>query len=668
MRRHWSPDDPLRRHLEQAWLTNEAFLIGFQYLTWDPVQRQLVYAQTPSLRWRARAVRNMIRSYVEQDVATAGQFEPEWGVRPKNTDPENYDSAEVGEAVLSHYWRETRMPSKKYDLYYHVFVKGNAFLKIAWDRCAGDQIAVPSTMQFGEESVDTLDRMFLGDVASDVISPLEVYVDNYARRVEDLRWMIHARAVPLAYVEEQWPDRSRYVTPGLDENGLLGRQRFVLDLMGPAGSFGGPRTIGQTREDWVMLKEFYEKPSIYFPKGRYIAVCNDVCMEEPRDNPTPKGELPFVMVRHMLVPDRVWAQCNVDNLLSLQRSYNRYVSKKEEHVVLTANAKLLEHATNDLPASSFDTEIGEIVKWNGVQPPHYLEMPTMPPESETEMQRCKQDFDLVTSQSAVVRGQYPGKVSGKMVNILVEQNNMLKTPFLVRLAESMKQWGHLVLEVAQQNVVEPRLVKILGRDRQWSVKTFQGSDLRDNTEVEIDFDSVQPKSLTMTMDFIAQATQLGFMSPANSEHQGKFWRAVGMKDLAPLVEDKALDARKARNENKMLMSGMMVPPAEATDDHDIHVPMHVQQMKGDDYLSAPAVVQEMVKAHLQSHFEAVMPRAGVSVRQGNAGPPMAGGGAPTDAEPDEFGGPPQGGGGQQQVQFTPQQRPQQRGASLQPFT
>lgn len=609
---HWRPDDPIRRHYEQQWLTNIAFLIGFQYLVWDPVQRQLIYAQTPTLRWRARAVHNLIRPYVELEVGTVGVFEPGWRGIPQNNDPENVDAAEANQDILKHYWRVLEMTQRKYDMLYWVKTTGNAFIYVGWDSQAGSLIEQPNQMQFQGRSIQTMDNLHEGDLESTIESPFTIYWDNAAPTIDDVQWMIRARARPIEWVELHYPDKANFVPLGVQHDSIVNRQRWVLDLAGPSAAFAGNETT-DTKKDWVLVREFFQKPSFDFPNGRYIIDGNGVILEEPKDNPTPKGKLPFIWCRDALVPGRLAGQCNVDNLLSMQRSYNRFVSKKEEHIVLTANAKILEHATNELNTSSFTTEIGEIVKWHGMQAPSYMVPPPMPPETDTEMNRLKQDFDLVTSQYGPARGQYPGKISGKAINYLQEANIQNKTPMLERLTLSLERWGELVLQTAQKYVIEPRLIRIMGRDKKWNVKSFVGQDIGGNTEVSIDIDTMVPKSRNMALEFVAQLTQLGWLSPMNPKDHARVWKALAMESDAPVMEDARLDVRNARNENKSIMMGVPVQPAWYGEDHDVHMMMHTQQAKSDDFKDAPPPIQKMLMDHMQTHLDIVSPKAGVTV-------------------------------------------------------
>jgi len=613
LQKRWRPTDPLRLRLEQQWITNIAYLIGFQYLTWDPARRTLLYAQTPSLRWRARAIHNLIRPYVELEIGTVGTFTPAFRCRPKNEDPENSEAAMANADLLKHYWSALKMPQKKYELLYLLKVLGNAFAYIGWDSTLGKRVDGGES-ELGEidggAMVKTEDPLFEGDVCASIESPMTVYFDSACSEWQDVRWVIHCRARPREWIEEHFPDKADLVAQGLgDDNGVLNRQRFALDFAGPSAIVGDWQS-GATREDWNLVKTYYEKCSRDYPRGRYFVECNGVILDGPRDNPTPEYGIPFIHFRDMMVPGRVWGQCNVDNLLTMQRSLNRFVSKKEEHIVLTANAKVLEHTSNNLPASAWMTEIGEVVKWDGVQAPTYLVPPPMPPETDTEINRLEHHFDLVTSQYGPARGQYPGKLSGKAINVLIEANTQNKTPMIERLASSFEDWGHLLLETLQENVLEPRLVRIVGRAKGATIKAFQGQDIAGNTSVDVEVESMIPKSRTMALDLIQTLTPLGWLQPTRPSDHALVRKALALDDGDLLVEDTRLDLRVAQNENKLLAMGVLPPKANFLEDQDTHMLSHAEWTKSDEFKALPPQVQFLTWQHIQSHIDIAQPRAG----------------------------------------------------------
>jgi hypothetical protein len=630
----WHPFEPLRLSYERQWSINLAFLIGMQYVRWDTATRQVLYQQTPSLRWRARAVHNFCRPYVENEVASSGAFNPTFKVRPKNADPENFNKAESNQDVLLHYWDKLGMRSKRYDLLYLVKSMGTGWLYSGWDREGGTAITSdPETVMVRGSPTQVAHTEYEGEIDSYPVSPFHIYYDLAASRPEDLRWLIHARAVPIEWVEQHYPDKCDFIPLGLERE-IIQRQRWVVDLAGPTGALS-MQAPSETRKDWVLVRELYEMPSLDFPNGRYLVDGNGVLLEAPKDNPTPGGKLPFTLFRDMLVPGRIAGQCNLDNLIEMQRSYNRKVSKKEEHIVLTANAKILFHAQTDVPNSAFSTEVGEIIPWHGQAPPAYLVPPSMPPETDTELNRDRGDMDFITRAFGPGRGQYPGKVSGKMVSHLIEQEDRNKAPMVDRLSEGLCEWGTRILQLAQKYVIEPRLIHVIGRNKQFSAKEFIGQDVDGNYECSIEVESMFPKSRTMAMELIVPLTQLGWLSPMNKQDRARVFKSLSMEDDAPLVEDAMLDMRCARNENRLLMMGQMVPKAEYWEDQDIHMLIHAECAKSDEFKKSHPIIQDMLRSHMQTHIDLAQPRAGVTVptEESSAEPaPQIDAGAPPQAQ------------------------------------
>jgi hypothetical protein len=84
-----------------------------------------------------------------------------------------------------------------------------------------------------------------------------------------------------------------------------------------------------------------------------------------------------------------------------------------------------------------------------------------------------------------------------------------------------------------------------------------------------------------------------------------------------------------------------VQPAWYGEDHDMHMMMHTQQAKSDDFKEAPPPIQKMLMDHMQTHLDIVSPKAGVTVpppseESGIAGDQImvgGGGGAGGGAQP-----------------------------------
>ena len=71
-------------------------------------------------------------------------------------------------------------------------IRGKGFLKVTWDnhlRIAGS-------------------AGWVGDVNVDYINWHEIYLDPQASSMEDARYVIHARVMPLSEIVRRWPDKA----------------------------------------------------------------------------------------------------------------------------------------------------------------------------------------------------------------------------------------------------------------------------------------------------------------------------------------------------------------------------------------------------------------------------------------------------------------------------
>lgn len=656
LERRFRPDDPVRLRNEAQWELNRAFFSGFQYLNFDPLSRSLNYASSGDLRWKSRLPHNLCQAYIRQAVATIGGFRPRYKVRPSSTDPEDMQSASVAEKVVTHYWDDHRMSEKKWEILLWLKTCGNAFLAPCWDPEGGEPLRDTRSIETPDGPLEVEDLSYEGELVTDIVSPYHVFVDNYAENPRDLRWWVEARPFPIEWVEQHFPDKADQVPLGVNQGKQANSNRWFFQR---TSTLGMDDQSSDLWKDWVTLRRMTELPSRDYPRGRYLIEANGVVLLDT-DNPHPTHKLSLVWIRNEIIPGQLWGQGDMDNLLPLQKTYNRLQNKEIEHVVLTANAKILEHASNELPESALITEIGERVKWNGMQKPEWLAPPPLPNSIPDLKASILQDFDRVASTFGAERGQYQGKVSGKAYISLIEQGIQSKAPMVDRLAAGFTEWAKLVLEWVQDYVQEDRLIKIIGRGNQFDVMEFKGSDLRGNTDVTIDVDSMTPKSKAMALELL-QILGPGqpWLNAADPDDRTRVWRMMGMEDDQKIVEDKLVDIREATIENSKMLLGEMIGGAKPYEDHDTHVFLHNQMRKGDEYKVAPPIIRELIDAHVQSHYQIAMPVAGVTVPMGMQGP------APEESSLEGEEPRPRGRGGQEQG-APPRQASSSPG--LQPFS
>ena len=134
-------------------------------------------------------------------------------------------------------------------------------------------------------------------------------------------------------------------------------------------------------ENSAVVHEYWELPSSEYPRGRRITTCSDkvllyaedIGFGEQDDSPR---ELPFFPFCHINVPGRLIPTCVVEQLIPVQREYNRSRSQIIENKNLVGNPMLIypTGALNEEPTN----EPGQILEYNpGAGKPEYLNPPAL---------------------------------------------------------------------------------------------------------------------------------------------------------------------------------------------------------------------------------------------------------------------------------------------------
>jgi hypothetical protein len=157
---------------EGIWMTNTAYLLGFDGVFYDTTLRQFrtVSKGSRSVR-RSRVHVNKILPSVQNRLARLCKNPPKYDVRPNSSDQEDKDAARLGLQVLNMVWDMQKINQKRINLFMWVQQCGHAFLKVSWDAQMGKPMVDPETNELDYE----------GDIRIDVVSPFEMFVDPAAK-------------------------------------------------------------------------------------------------------------------------------------------------------------------------------------------------------------------------------------------------------------------------------------------------------------------------------------------------------------------------------------------------------------------------------------------------------------------------------------------------------
>lgn len=618
LRQRFDPMNAHRAQLERRWHHNLAFLAGAQWHTFD-THRWAMTAPSEGTRWRLRSSRNYILPHHERTLSQMTGFTPKFQVRPNSPDVEDIQASRTGSQLCQHSYHHLEMPTIWRNACSWASATGTGFLKVNWNHYGGRRysdwaVDYDGNLMVDDDGIPYQEEYAQGDLMNYAPSPFSIQVDPLATEDRDCEWMMEVNRRPLTWVDRYYPEKSKFVTTdhASSSDDPLRRHRTGYQVAGTGGM--GTLIEHETAQEWVTVYEYYEKPSPKYPKGRLIIGANNVILQMG-DNPTPDGGFPYIPIRKIEIPGSYWGHTEVHDLIGPQRDYNKIVTKRMEHLLLFGlNLKVLFPQGGGMPQSSWVSRLGETVKFNGPVPPQYLQPPPLPPESEQEMLRFKGDFDAITNTHGAQRGQYQGKLSGKAINLLVEQGFKAQEPMLRRLATALTRWAELVLLNFQEFADEEHIIKVQGKDSMFDVHSFKGADIKGNTDVFVEIDSMRPKSRTMAIEDLGIMANTGLLNMMDPKDKAKAFKMLEMEDnIESVTYDAERDRRIAQFENGALLRGEFIPPPEPTDDNDIHEEEHRATMNSDRWRALSAAEQEPMRKHYQEHLDAAKPQPGVTL-------------------------------------------------------
>jgi hypothetical protein len=491
---------------------------------------------------------------------------------------------------------------------------GIGFMKTYWDPSKKDKEGNP------------------GDFCYEMVTPFHLFVpDMLAEDIEDQPYIIHIQTKSPEWVKVNFPGLK--AQPNVMEANDILNDSF-LQLVG-AGDF---------RKNAILCYEVWVKPGHveFMPNGGMYTIIGDTVTQFVEGNPYIHQQYPFVKFPH--IPNgRFYADSVINDLIPIQREYNRTRGQMIEAKNRMAHPQLLA-AEGSVDATKINTEPGQVILYKlGFPPPQPLPLQNLPAYVVQETERLLLDFEDISGQHQVSKGQVPpGVTAATAISFLQEQDESMLSVTFQGIEEGFEKIGYQTLCYVKQYWDAPRTVKVVGRDQQFNVLSFAGSDLRDNTDIRVEAGSALPTSKSAKQALLMDLMSQGFIPPE------KGLELMDVGGVQRLYEEVQIDSSQASRENmKMstitdedmnaylqtfqgidpatgeamlvdpntgqpLVDGMGMPtapplivPVNSFDNHQIHIQIHNNYRKGQEYEQLPQRLKDLFEEHVNQHMMAL---------------------------------------------------------------
>lgn len=595
----------------RQWFINIAMRRGAQYV--QTHAKDVLIAPEQTDENRVRIIANKLQGIHSTRLAKLVKDLPKLEGVPASSSEEDKDLARRGTKLLDYCWQQQRVPEKLVETLSWAIDTGNCFLSPRWDPNKGPKIPVYKrhegklTGQEGyqldaegyildESGQRIVEEVTTGDVVIDIINPFDFVNDGRSISVENQQWFLIQTAMPLADIKKQWPERGKDIKADKDTKTRAMYQKRLQALSSNQGDYyAEPKEEG----DLATVRYYYEKACSDYPQGRYLVVAGSTLLET---GPLPVGdgeEYNIIHIGDIHVSGCFWKIGTIENLIPIQKGYNRTLSQIVENANNMGNVKVMAPKGSKLSSEAFDDSGNEVIEYDatGAGEPHQLQPASIPSYVVELLTIYDKNFEDGSGQHEVSHGKAPAGVkSGTALNALQEQDDTRLAPTKVMLLRGLERLGVMVLKLYEQNMSVARKFQIIGETTQ-DIDDFELTPEEVqaiNKDVRVQTENLIAAHKRLQQEQVMDLYSAGVLGDKeNPKVRKKVLQLLEFGNVADIFDDLNVDVSQARKENEQLTSGKDLEPTPdpKTIDPQTGMPLLIP--------SLPAFVFENQEVHLE---------------------------------------------------------------------
>ena len=428
--------------------------------------------------------------------------------------------------------------------------------------------------------IDPSKPVYVGDIDYEVEVPWRVYMQRQ-KNFDKVEYCFRVKVDATETLKKMYPKKAD----------KLKRTQDVK-------SFDADDLTEHFLEEETVYYEFYHKKTKYCPNGYYVKFTDD-CILEMKDLPFSHGELPFVRITDMDIPEQLNGISQYEMVRPIQNMHDNLST------LLAKNIYMMGHAKWVMPRGACKIEsLGNdntIVQYQGPVPPQMLQTQPNPPEAYSFRDSLRNEMGQIYGIQGVSRGTPPkGITAAVALQFLNEQEQERNSTTVIKHNEMIKQLAKMTIAVAG-DYYEPddgRMVRIVGKNNKYSIRHFDTANLHKSYDIRLELGSGLPESKAGKVQRVIELMQ---MKPNLLSDE----RWLDLLDLGNTDKMNSLlttSVRAAESETEDIMAGRPVGDPEEFEDHIIHWKVHSKAMQERTFKEeCPPEYREEMMEHIAIH-------------------------------------------------------------------
>ncbi len=622
-----------RKQEELDWYLQLAFYNGYQYHTWEKVGNGQVLSEEPNPQKLPRITINRIEPIIRTEIAKTSSGQPSATVIPASNDDDDLMAAAAAEQVWqamydksnfqtditlkSEFWRATT---------------GNCFIKTFWDPSVKEITPVAVEDPYTGQKSIRQQVTSQGDVQFEVVSPFHLFVPDLAEEnLENQPYIFNVYTKSEQWVKSTFGNvlPKDFVPTKVSATEIMDAALF--DIKG--GDVSKP--------DAVLVIEMWAKPNgcPWLPQGGLVTIVDNEIVQYANEGiPYSHKMYPFAHT-YSIPTGKFYRRSVIKNLIPLQRELNRTRSQIIHAKNLMAKPQMM-YAEGSTDPKKITARAGI---WIPIRPgfpmPQPVPIQPLPSYVLQEIQHLQSDFEDISGQHQVSRGESGGVTAATAINYLQERDDAYLTTVFASIEAAVEKTAKQAISLFIQYVNTPRLIKTTGTDGAFDAAILSGADIASGNDIRVESGSALPTSKSARQSLITEWMKMGFIAPQEG------LRILEMGMLKQYYNLLKVDENQAQRENLMMkrltddaieqfqqnwemgaqrgdadkivpgqvdLEGNPIPlavpsviPVNDYDNHAVHIEIHNRFRKSQSFDVLPDSVRAEFQKHIAMHEQAL---------------------------------------------------------------
>lgn len=602
---------------EGIWMTNYAYLMGYDSVYYDSAARQFrsTGMGTRTIN-RNRLFINKILPTCQRRQARLTKNPPKWEIRPDNSTENSKTQARFEKNLLEYYFDKELVLEKRQEMMMGLMQCGHYYMGPCWNDEKGEFLTKQKEQQeqlegmenvLSNEAKAELEYEFEGDVEVEIISPFEIFVDPLATNLKEAKWAIRAKVRKIDYFRERFPDRGHLVK---EEGAWLLSAQYEMRIQSMTGQGPAQTGIENQMKHAAIEVIYWERPSKKYSKGRQVICANGVLLE---DKELPIEEIPLAKFDDVTITGKFYPEALVTHMRPIQDQYNRVLTKRAEWTNRLLAGKYMAARGSELMQEAMNDQSGEIVYFTPVAnapnagAPTAMDIPVMPSYAYEEEVRLNEAFYDIAGEGEISRGILPAAgIPAIGMQLLLEQDETRVGTVTAQHEYALAHLGKMVLMYLEKYVTNERLVKISDPNSQYIIEKWTGADLKSKHDVIVIRGSTAPQSLAVRRNEILNLWQQGLLGdPVDPQIRQSVLQRLEYGDVNGVWQDQSIDMAQIKKTMEIIELGK-VPEVNELDNHALHIQEKNRFRKTDGFDQMDADKQAVLVADIEAHLRELM--------------------------------------------------------------